>query len=158
MRGANWGSNEVLHDTLAYLVIRNSDGSYETTGEWHVYNYYVEQMKGQRVATTSSADEIFEVYATHDADTSSVKVLAAVRPIAGTRTYDLTIAGLDTIGHSEAKVSVRTLRFDGPNKDTAVTGPGDLGIHSHDVKDGQVTFWVTPATVTTAYAFELIVE
>ncbi|KAF4451663.1 putative glycoside hydrolase family 39 protein [Fusarium austroafricanum] len=155
---ANWGSNQALHDTLANLVIRGKDGSYKPTGEWHVYKYYVQEMEGQRVATTPSADDIFEVYATHNGQSGSVKVLAAIRPIAGKRTYDLTITGLDKLGYKAGKVSVKTLRFDGPNKDTAVAGPVDLGVYSHDVKNGQITFWVTPEAVTTAYAFELIVD
>lgn len=174
---ANWGSASKLHDLLANLLVKNATtGEYSTTGEWHVYDYYVREMTGQRVATTPSSDELFEVYATRFSTLNSVKVLAAVRPIAGLRTYDITITGLSAVGHTGNRVKIQTRRFDGPSVTTEINGSVDLGIYEHEVVDDkvresfrplgsrrscinmafQVTFWVRPDVRTNAYAFELV--
>ncbi|KAH6695461.1 glycoside hydrolase superfamily [Plectosphaerella plurivora] len=154
---ANWGSASKLHDLLANLLVKKATTSeYSTTGEWHVYDYYVREMTGQRVATTPSSDELFEVYATRSSTVGSVKVLAAVRPIAGLRTYDITITGLSAVGHTGNRVKVQTRRFDGPSVSTEISGSVDLGIYEHEVVDDKVTFWVRPDVRTNAYAFELV--
>ncbi|EEU42698.1 uncharacterized protein NECHADRAFT_47861 [Fusarium vanettenii 77-13-4] len=152
---ANWGSASKLHDLLANLLGKR-DGEYYPVGEWHVYNYYKEKMTGDRVATSPSEDELFEVYATHGGTVGSVKILAAVRPVAGRRTYDLTVTGLAHLGFRGTRVNVRTLRFDGPDISTEIGDPVDLGVVQHEVTDDQVTFWVLPEEVTTAYAFEFV--
>ncbi|KAF4462673.1 glycoside hydrolase [Fusarium albosuccineum] len=151
---ANWGSGPQLHDLMANLLVKQ-DGNYSPTGEWHVYNYYHKEMKGFRVTTSPSDDEFFEVYATHAGSPSSVKVLASVRPIAGTKTYGLSISGLSAVGISGQSVDVRTRRFDGPDRQTTIQGPVDLGVERYDIKNDEITLSVSPDQVTNAFAFEL---
>ena len=134
---ANWGSASKLHDLLANLLGKRDD-EYYPVGEWHVYNYYKEKMTGDRVATSPSQDELFEVYATHDGTIGSVKILAAVRPVAGRRTYDLTVTGLADLGFRGTHVNIRTLRFDGPDISTEIRDSVDLGVVQHEVTDDQV--------------------
>ncbi|CRK13242.1 hypothetical protein HYQ45_013388 [Verticillium longisporum] len=153
---ANWGSASKLHDLLANLLGKRPSGEYFPVGEWHVYDYYVNQMTGQRAATKPSTDEAFEVYGTHAGTVGSVKVLAAVRPVAGRRTYHVTITGLSSVEFSGDRVKIRTRRFDGPTIFDEIQGSVDLGVWEHDVVSDSVTFWVLPEAVTTAYAFELV--
>ncbi|KAI6785525.1 putative glycoside hydrolase family 39 protein [Emericellopsis cladophorae] len=58
-----------------------------------------------------------EVYATRD--DGKPKVLASVRPNAATGRYDLTLTGLDALGVQGDSVQVKTLRFKGPDVNTA---------------------------------------
>ncbi|KAM0327608.1 hypothetical protein ACHAQA_005901 [Verticillium albo-atrum] len=153
---ANWGSASKLHDLLANLLgKRDGSNEYFPVGEWHVYKYYIDQMTGQRVATKPSSDEAFEVYATHDGTVGSVKVLAAVRPVAGQRTYHVTINGLSSLGFSGSRIKIRTRRFDGPTIFDEIEGSVDLGVWEHDVVSDSVTFWVQPVAVTTAFKFQV---
>ena len=135
---ANWGSGPLLQDLLANLVV-NENGTYKPTGEWHVYNYYVTEMKGSRLATMASEDELFEVYATAEDSYDTTKILAAVRPIAGIKEYDITVTGLRERGLAGDKVNVKTWKFEGPDIDTAVERPVDLGIVEHSVVDDKVS-------------------
>ncbi|KAH7122116.1 glycoside hydrolase superfamily [Dactylonectria estremocensis] len=150
---ANWGSNGGLHDLMANVLV-SGNGDYSPTGEWHVYSYYSKEMKGQRVATSPSDDELFEVYATRGGGAGSVKVLAAIRPVAGKKTYDLSISGLSALKIKGSTVRVRTKRFDGPTRETAISGPVDLGVFRHTIRNDQINFWVSADAVTSAFAFE----
>ncbi|KAG9258831.1 glycoside hydrolase superfamily [Emericellopsis atlantica] len=150
---SNWASGAELQDLMANLVVKQDDGTYLPTGEWFVYSYYAETMTGQRVATTASADEIFEVYATRE--NGKLKILASVRPNASTGRYDLTLTGLDALGVQGDSITVRTLRFDGPDAYTVGSAPTDMGVWDHPVQDNSVTFWVEPQVNTAAYAFEI---
>lgn len=134
---ANWASGPELQDLLANLVV-NDDGTYKPTGEWHVYDYYVNKMTGSRLATTASEDELFEVYATGSDSYDTTKILASVRPIAGIKEYDITVTGLRELGLTGDKVSVKTWKFEGPDKFTAGDGPIDLGVIEHDIVDDTV--------------------
>jgi len=60
LRG-NWASGSVLNDLLAQLLIKNSDGSYSTTGEYQAYKYYAD-MTGSPCSTTSGSS--IDSYAT----------------------------------------------------------------------------------------------
>ncbi|CVL07252.1 uncharacterized protein FMAN_15354 [Fusarium mangiferae] len=150
---ANWGSGPKLQDLMANLLIKNDD-DYSPTGEWHVYSYYYKEMRGQRVATSPSDDEFFEVYATRGGTAGTVRVLASVRPVAGKKTYNLVIKGLHSVKITGKTVRVRTKRFDGPNRETSIQGPVDLGTFKHTIRNDQINFWITPDEVTQAYAFE----
>lgn len=134
---ANWASGPQLQDLLSNLVV-NEDGTYKPTGEWHVYDYYVNQMTDSRLATSPSEDELFEVYATGGDSYDTVKILASVRPIAGLKKYDIAVTGLRERGLTEDKVRVRTWKFEGPDRSTAVDGPIDLGVVEHDIVDDTV--------------------
>ena len=134
---ANWASGPLLQDLLANLVV-NEDGSYKPTGEWHVYDYYVNQMKGSRLETTASDDELFEVYATTADSYGTTKILAAVRPIAGIKKYDITVTGLRECGLTGDTVKVKTWKFEGPDRFTAVGDPIDLGVVEHQIVDDKV--------------------
>ncbi|KAM0552425.1 hypothetical protein ACHAPJ_007986 [Fusarium lateritium] len=151
---ANWASQGQLHDFLANLLVKNGGGDYSPAGEWHVYNYYSQVMKGNRVATSPSDDELFEVYATRGGSAGTVKVLAAIRPVAGKKTYNLAITGLSALKIKGPTVRVRTYRFDGPNLSTAVGGPVDLGTFKHTIKNDQIMFFVVADDKTQAFAFE----
>ncbi|ETS82724.1 hypothetical protein PFICI_04600 [Pestalotiopsis fici W106-1] len=151
---ANWAGGYELHDFLANLLGKGNKG-YFPVGEWQVYNYYTMNMTGQRVATSSSADDVFEVFATHEDRADSVKILAAVRPVAGIQSYDITVTGLSTLGIQDS-VKVQTHRYDDAGWRTEVDAPVDLGIVEHSVVNDQITFWVTPETSSTAYTFQFV--
>ncbi|KAF5584813.1 glycoside hydrolase family 39 [Fusarium pseudocircinatum] len=151
---ANWASQGQLHDFLANLLVKNSGGDYSPAGEWHVYQYYNQAMKGNRVATSPSDDELFEVYATRGGSAGTVKILAAIRPVAGKKTYNLAITGLSAVKVKGSTVRVRTYRFDGPNVSTAVGAPVDLGTFKHTIKNDQIMFFVAADDRTQAFAFE----
>ncbi|KAF4462826.1 glycoside hydrolase family 39 [Fusarium albosuccineum] len=151
---ANWASTGQLHDFLANLLVKNNAGDYSPTGEWHVYKYYSQEMKGNRVATSPSDDEFFDVFATRGNSAGSVKVLASIRPGAGKKTYNLSISGLSSLKIKGSNVNIRTYRFDGPTRFTAVGGPVDLGTYRHTIKNDQITFWVAADAITQAFAFE----
>ncbi|GAC96570.1 glycoside hydrolase [Pseudozyma hubeiensis SY62] len=53
LRG-NWASGAALLDCLAGLLIKNSDGSYSTTGEYQMYKYY-KNMNGAPCSTDSGS-------------------------------------------------------------------------------------------------------
>jgi hypothetical protein len=124
---------------------------YYPCGEWWVYRYYKSAMTGQRVATTSSADNKFDVYATRGSAANTVKVLASTRVNSGT--YDIKVTGLSAVGKS-GSVSIRTYRFDYDGLYGQVGAPVDLGVYTHAITNDEITFWVAPATAQTAYAFE----
>ncbi|KAF5975359.1 glycoside hydrolase family 39 protein [Fusarium bulbicola] len=155
---ANWASQGQLHDFLANLLVKNSGGDYSPAGEWHVYRYYNQAMKGNRVGTSPSDDELFEVYATRGGSAGTVKILAAIRPVAGKKTYNLAITGLSAVKVKGPTVRVRTYRFDGPNVSTAVGAPVDLGTFKHTIKNDQIMFFVTADDRTQAFSFEFEVE
>lgn len=135
---ANWASGPLLQDLLANLVV-NDNGSYKPTGEWHVYDYYVNQMKGSRLATTASDDEFFEVYATRTDSYETTRILAAVRPIAGIKEYNLAVTGLREHGLTGDTVKVKSWKFEGPDRFTAVGEPIDLGVFEHYIVDDTVS-------------------
>jgi len=156
---AHWGSGTGLHDAMANIVYplasgeagQGVDGSnYKANGEWYVYNYYVTMSEGesvQRVKTTASQDEAFDVFGTINGGT--VKLLAGTRSVAGE--YAIQVNGLSA---TAASVSVRALRFDwaGPGADTGA--PVDLGASTYAVEGGSLVIPVSAGN-TTAYAFEL---
>ncbi|KAF5617038.1 glycoside hydrolase family 39 [Fusarium tjaetaba] len=133
--GANWASQGQLHDFLANLLVKNSSPA----GEWHVYQYYSQAMKGNRVGTSRSDDELFEVYATRGGSAGTVKILAAIRPVARKKTCNLSITGLSGVKVKGPTVRIRTYRFDGPNVSTAVGAPVNLGTFKHTTKNDQVS-------------------
>ncbi|KAI1026309.1 hypothetical protein LB503_012874 [Fusarium chuoi] len=151
---ANWASQGQLHDFLANLLVKNSDGDYSPAGEWHVYQYYNQVMKGNRVGTSPSDDELFEVYATRGGSAGTVKILAAIRPVAGKKTYNLAITGLSAVKVKGPTVRVRTYRFDGPHVSTAFGAPVDLDTFKHTIKNDQIMFFVAADDRTQAFAFE----
>ena len=153
---AHWGMGEPnLHNGMAGLV--NFQGSnYFRSAQWWVYNYYTHAMTGNRVATTSSSDRAFEVFATRGSARNSVKVLVGTRPVYGLRTYDLSIRGLNAVGITGGTVRVRTLRFNHVDWWLEGPPPTDLGVAEHQVVNNQITFWVTPDNQYTAYAFEFV--
>lgn len=183
---AHWGSGTGLHDAMANIVYpltsaeagQGVDGSnYKPNGEWYLYNYYATMSEGedvQRVKTTASQDEKFDVFATvSGGGGGKVKLLAGTRSVAGE--YEIRVGGLPA---AAASVSVRALRFDwaGPGADTGA--PVDLGASTYAVEEGSVSlvpcfdltlrlwfdtdflsFWQIAIPVSagnaTAYAFEL---
>ncbi|PNP79426.1 hypothetical protein FNYG_07261 [Fusarium nygamai] len=137
----------------AYDRIRGGD--YSPAGERHVYQYYNQAMKGNRVGTSTSDDELFEVYATRGGSAGTVKILAAIRPVAGKKTYNLAITGLSTVKVKGPTVMVRTYRLDGPNVSTAVGAPVDLGTFKHTIKNDQVSEFGESRLATTALSLEI---
>ncbi|KAH7002475.1 glycoside hydrolase superfamily [Ilyonectria destructans] len=153
---AHWGMGENnLHNGMAGLV--NFSGSnYFRAAQWWVYNYYSKSMTGNRVATTSSGDGVFEVYATRGSSKDSVKLLTGLRPTFGVRTYDVTVKGLSAVGVSGGTVKIRTKRFNHVEWNLEGPAPTDLGVVEHTVSNDQITFFVTPDNQYTAYAFEFV--
>jgi hypothetical protein len=120
---ANWGSGGDLHNFLADLVHKGSDGAYHPNGEWQLYKYYA-QMGGDRLVTTASSDSRFDVFAT--------KAGSVVKIIAGTRTilapYDIKVSGLQSLGLPEkGNVRVNVTRFDWSGDRGRVDAPVELG-------------------------------
>ncbi|KAJ0361232.1 hypothetical protein COL26b_013796 [Colletotrichum chrysophilum] len=122
---------------------------------WWVYNYYTHSMTGNRVATTSSGDRLFEVYATRGSSANSVKILTGLKSSAGDRVYDVRVTGLSTVGIS-GTVKIRTLRFNHVDWWLEGPAPTDLGTVTHTVTNNEVTFFVDPDNQYTAYAFEFV--
>ncbi|CAH0038495.1 unnamed protein product [Clonostachys solani] len=152
---AHWGMGfSNLHNGMAGLV--NFEGTrYFPSAQWYVYNYYANSMTGNRVATTSSGDGMFEVFATRGSSKDSVRILTGLRPKVGVRTYDVRVTGLSALGIS-GSVQIRTKRFTHLDWYLEGSAPTDLGIATHTVSDDQITFWVTPDNEYTAYAFEFV--
>ncbi|KAF4840959.1 hypothetical protein CGCSCA4_v009792 [Colletotrichum siamense] len=152
---AHWGMGAAnLHNGMAGLV--NFSGSnYFRAAQWWVYNYYTHFMTGNRVATTSSGDRLFEVYATRGSSANSVKILTGLKSSAGDRVYDVRVTGLSAVGIS-GTVKIRTLRFNHVDWWLEGPAPTDLGTVTHTVTNNEVTFFVDPDNQYTAYAFEFV--
>lgn len=93
-------------------------------------------MTGQRVATSGSADGLFDVYATRGAAANTVRILAGTRGTTGL--YDITVTGLSAIGLSSGSVNIRTRRFDNNGQYGEVGAPVDLGVYGHTIANDQV--------------------
>ncbi|CZT11833.1 uncharacterized protein RCO7_07477 [Rhynchosporium graminicola] len=158
---ANWASAYELHDYLGNMLGKPGAGNatyepsgtgYWSVGEWQVYKYYASSMTGERVATSGSADGIFDVYATRGGAANTVKILAGTRGTTGL--YDITVTGLSAVGVSSRSVNIRTRRFDNNGKYGQAGAPVDLGVYGHIIENDQITFHVQPETASTAYAFD----
>lgn len=135
---ANWASYGQLHNFLANLLGQNQDGSYFPNGEYQVYKYY-KNMGNLRLATASSADRMFDVFATRGTDRDSVKILAGSRLT--TDEYDITVEDLSAVGLPESgSVTIRTYRFDWAGQFGRVEGPVDLGVYTHTYSDNKVRY------------------
>lgn len=60
LRG-NWASGAQLNDLMAQLLIKNSDGSYSTTGDYQLWKYYANM--GNSPCSTTSGTSV-DAYAT----------------------------------------------------------------------------------------------
>ncbi|KAH7379554.1 glycoside hydrolase superfamily [Pyrenochaeta sp. MPI-SDFR-AT-0127] len=150
---ANWASASDLHDYMANVLGKNGQ-TYFPNGDYQAYKYYA-AMSGTRVATSGSADNLFDVFATKGTGIGSVKILAGNRR--NLNTYDITITGLTSVGlPASGTVKIRTRRFNWTGQYQPVTTVSDLGIVEHSYTNNAVTFWVTPDTIETAYAFEFV--
>ncbi|KAI0151022.1 glycoside hydrolase superfamily [Pestalotiopsis sp. NC0098] len=149
---ANWGGGSDLHDFAAALLGKDDTGAYYPNGEWQLYKYYA-AMEGDRVVTAASADELFDVFAVRG---DNVKILAGTRLTSDA--YDIVVTGLDTTGlGSSGVLSVRTIRFDWDGATGRIDSTVDLGTADYTYADGTLTINVTPATSSTAYAYEFSV-
>ncbi|KAH7071243.1 glycoside hydrolase superfamily [Paraphoma chrysanthemicola] len=150
---ANWASYGNLHDFMANTLGKNGQ-TYFPNGDYQAYKYYT-AMAGTRVATSGSADNLFDVFATKGNGIGSVKILAGNRR--NTNTYDITVNGLSSVGlPNSGTVKIRTRRFNWTGQYSPVTTTDDLGIVEHTYTNNAVTFFVTPDTIETAYAFEFV--
>lgn len=161
LRG-NWAMGDALHDFLANLLGKPTAGTsnynytaggYWPNGEWRVYEYYANSMRGKRVATVGSPDRLFDVYATSDGFPSGVKILCGTMAAEGT--WAITVNGLGHLGRAPSgKIGIRTLRFDFNGVYGNESLPVDMGVTEHQYDGDSLTWTVTPATNQTAYAFE----
>ncbi|KAF2024296.1 hypothetical protein EK21DRAFT_104781 [Setomelanomma holmii] len=127
LRG-KWASYGNLHDFTANVL--GKDGS----------TYF--SNRDCRVATSSSANNLFDVLAGNRRNTN---------------TYDITITGLISVGlPSSGTVKIRTRRFNWTGQYSPVMTVDDLGIVEHTYTNDAVTFWITPDKIETAYAFEFV--
>ncbi len=134
---ANWASYGQLHNYMANLLGQNEDGSYYPNGEYQVYKYY-RNMGNDRVATTSSADGRFDVFATRGDLRNSVKILAG--PRLTTDRYDITVEGMDAVSlPPSGNVTIRTRRFDWAGQFGQIGDPVDLGLYTHQYSDNKVS-------------------
>ena len=157
LRG-NWLNGAQLHDFLASLVWRGSDGtsgSYYPNGNWWTYNYYSQNMTGYRVGTTGSSDGKFDVYATVS---DKVRVLCGTRLVTGT--WELTIENLSAVGlPSSGTLHIQTWGLVDKGHTGEVDGPTNRGIGTRSYSGNSVTFPIYQTAVdnTTAWAFEFSV-
>jgi len=68
---ANWAGGSNLHNDLAGLLTRNSNGQYLPKGEWWVYSFYGSQT-GQTVSVTPSAS--YDAFATKTSGAAKILV------------------------------------------------------------------------------------
>ncbi|KAK2064119.1 glycoside hydrolase [Colletotrichum caudatum] len=147
---ANWGSGAGLHDLMADLVFKDSDGGYEPNGDWQTYRYYA-GMTGDRVATNASPDLGFDVFGTVSGN--SVKVLAGTQSLQAS--YQISVSGLGRIGlPADGSLSIRSLRFDFDGRSGLVQGPVDLGTTVYTYTSDTLHILVETPTNSTAFAFE----
>ncbi|KAJ0116698.1 hypothetical protein J7T55_009848 [Diaporthe amygdali] len=147
---ANWGSGSDLHNFMADLVFKNTDGTYSSNGDWQVYRYYG-QMDGDRVATVASADLKFDVFATISGN--GVKILAGTRTVQST--YEIGISGMSRLGlPADGVIQVRSYRFDWTGTKAEVGPPVDLGLAEFQYSSDTLLITVVPPTNATAFAFE----
>jgi hypothetical protein len=131
---ANWGSKGDLHDYLANLVFKDSNGTYYPNGEWQLYKYYA-QMGGERLATTASSDRRFDVFATKSG--SAIKVIAGTRTILAP--YSIEVSGLQSLGlPAQGTVRANVLRFDWAGDSGRVDAPVSLGITEFSYSSNKV--------------------
>ena len=157
LRG-NWLSGSQLHDFLASLLWRGSNGAsgnYYPNGNWWVYNYYSQNMTGHRVGTTGSSDAKFDVYATVS---DKVRILCGTRLVTGT--WQLTVENLSAVGlPSSGTVNIQTWGLVDKGHTGEVDGLTNRGIVAHTYSGNSVTFpiYQTDVDSTTAWAFEFSV-
>ncbi|KAI8245199.1 hypothetical protein K4K55_002621 [Colletotrichum sp. SAR 10_96] len=147
---ANWGSGAGLHDLMADLVFKDSDGNYKPNGDWQTYKYYA-GMTGDRVATTASPDLKFDVFGT--ISENNVKLLVGTQSLQAS--YEISISGLGRIGlPADGSVSIRTLRFDFDGRSGLIEGPVDLGTAEYTYTSDTLIIAVDTPTNSTAFAYE----
>ncbi|KAF7529431.1 hypothetical protein G7054_g9860 [Neopestalotiopsis clavispora] len=134
----------------AALLGRDASGAYYPNGEWQLYKYYA-AMQGDRAVTSASDDKLFDAFAVRG--DSDVKIIAGTRLTANS--YDIAVTGLESISlGSSGVVSVRTIHFDWAGATGQIDAPVDLGTADYTYTDGSFTINLTPATNSTAYAYE----
>jgi len=163
LRG-NWLSGDQLHDFMASLLSKPNattssynytEGGYFPNGDYQVYKYYNEKMKGHRVGTIPSADLKLDTYAT--VGTDMVRILAGVRITEGT--WQITINDLDCVGLPRSgSLDIHTWGFPFNGYFGEVDGPNDLGWAVHSYTGNSVTFPVFQTDNSTGYAFEFFVR
>lgn len=132
---ANWGGGSALHDFMANLVYKQNGGTYQGNGEWNVYKYYA-QMVGNRVATSSSSDRRFDVFATKSGNTA--KMIAGTRSVGGT--YQIQVSGLTSLGLPlNGSISVQIYRFDWAGENGSTQSPINLGTATYPYSSGVVS-------------------
>ncbi|EAU37846.1 predicted protein [Aspergillus terreus NIH2624] len=159
LRG-NWASSTALHDFLAGLVGKPNAGTsaydgtgtgYWPTGEFQVYRYYNLNQTGTRVGTTGSADNNFDVYATHDG--STLKILSGSK--AQTGTWNITVTNLSSLGlPTSGSIDITTYEFGWNGQYGEVDAPTYKGQVTHTYANDEVTWWVEFSDANVAYAFE----
>lgn len=160
LRG-NWLSANQLHDFLASLLSKPGAPStysatgtgYYTNGEYQVYKYYANSMKGYRVGTVASSDGALDVYSTVDKTNKIARVLVGVRLQQGTwyvQLNKLSSLGLPTSG----SLNIHTYGFPDNGHYGQVDAPNDLGYVAHSYSGDSVSFPIYQNDKTTAYAFE----
>ncbi|KAI0007895.1 hypothetical protein F4779DRAFT_619106 [Xylariaceae sp. FL0662B] len=115
--------NETIYDATAT--------DYYPVGDWHVYNYYAQNMTGTRVTTSPTSDLLGEAYAV----VGMVKVCSLVGMSLATGTLS------------------RTQRPGGSSDHYAYAdSPKDLGTSTHAYWSGSLTVGIYPQDTLTAYA------
>lgn len=103
LRG-NWAAGSQLNDLLAQLLIKNSDGSYSTTGDYQGWKYYA-QMAG--APCTSVSGNSIDAFAT--SQSNNVSVLVGSQGYTGTMNVNLAsvnsaFGSLTTLKYSLIKI------------------------------------------------------
>ncbi|KAL2826022.1 glycoside hydrolase superfamily [Aspergillus pseudoustus] len=156
---ANWakgGSNwQALFNYLANLLGPQTGSPYYGAGEWWLMKYYA-SMTGLRVATTSSTDQVLEVFATRPTSGIGAHIMTAAR--GSTSPYTIQVTGLEALGLSSGTIQKRAWGFPYNGVFGEVDGPIDYGVETHMVTGGSFSFDVYPSTsLNYAYGFDLSV-
>lgn len=128
----NWGRGTGLNDNLADLLIKNSAGSYATTGDYITHKYYANEMTGSPCITTSGNS--IDSFAT--ASNGAVQALLGSQFFTGTA--NVVFDGINKYFGSATKVTAKIYRV-AYNNGAAVTGKTLVATQSVGVRSNKAT-------------------
>lgn len=139
---ANWAkggeSPQSFHHLLGNLLgPMDLVAPFYTNGEYQAYKYYA-SMKGERVATIPPVGLGFDLFATIDKASKTVKILAGTR--CNSRKYTITVSGFGSLGLS-SKIRRRTLVLEWKGLFGEVQQPREVSTEEHHLENDTVCSW-----------------
>lgn len=154
---ANWGSGKGLHDDLArLLLVSNNYQTFDTMGDWHVFNYYTQMQTGLITYAGATGSSCFDLYVTQDRSAEQVHILAGTRGQTGG--YPITVSNVNDFPAFQGKSSLRALVKEIPfNNGGVVNGPTTLFNSSVDIINNQFFYNLT-MNLDSAYTIDLFAQ